>query len=77
MTLDELAEHYAGWLEGVGAGGAKRFRQRMTTAREDALVEAVTWWILAGWYRYTVTVGESDSGGPDFDCSAVTGGPET
>lgn len=65
---DELATRYANWLEQNRQSAAKQFRRRLATSREDAVVEAVTWWVLAGWYRYDVTVGEQYSGGPDFDC---------
>ncbi len=68
MSPDEVATCYAKWLERKRESAAKQFRRRLTNSREDAVVEAVTWWVLAGWYRYDVTVGEQDSGGPDFDC---------
>lgn len=67
-TTDEVAQQYADWLDDCRPLAARRFRQRFKDARDDALVEAVTWWMLAGYFRYVVTSGEGDGGGPDFDC---------
>ena len=78
QPLDQIAERYAKWLEGSSSAKARRCRQRTEVqpgkssdaeeAREDVIVEAVTWWILSDRYSYSLTSGEGKSGGPDFDC---------
>ena len=78
QPLDQIAQQYAKWLEESSPAKARRYRQRTEVQpgrsnaadgdREDALVEAVTWWILADQYSYSLTTGEGESGGPDFDC---------